>query len=302
VRRVPHPAPGPPVERPARRPPSTRHRRPRAALIGGQDATRLNIGYSRSHLGIDLSLVQHAERLGFHSVWSAEAYGSDAVSPLCWIAARTERIRVGNRDHADPGPHADPDQPPPRSPSTSSPAGASFWGWACPGRRSSRAGTGSRSASRIAKTREYVDIVRMVWKRERPVEHKGEYYQIPVRGAGRQPGSESRSSRSCTGAPDIPIYLCRHRAPQRGPRRRDRGRAAAGVLLARAHERVQPRASRRASRRRAGAKSLARFDVAPTVPIVLGPDVAACRAMIKPRLALYVGGMGRAGRTSTTSW
>src|SRR5258708_20597969 len=55
----------------------------------------LNIGYSRSQLGIDLSLVQHAERLGFHSVWSAEAYGSDAVSPLCWIAARTERIRVG---------------------------------------------------------------------------------------------------------------------------------------------------------------------------------------------------------------
>jgi len=55
----------------------------------------LNIGYSRSKLGIDLSLVQQADRLGFHSVWSAEAYGSDAVSPLCWIAAQTPRIKVG---------------------------------------------------------------------------------------------------------------------------------------------------------------------------------------------------------------
>jgi len=55
----------------------------------------LNIGYSRSQLGIDLSLVQHADRLGFHSVWSAESYGSDAVSPLCWIAAQTSRIKVG---------------------------------------------------------------------------------------------------------------------------------------------------------------------------------------------------------------
>src|SRR5258706_16029971 len=55
----------------------------------------LNIGYSRSQLGIDLSLVQHADRLGFHSVWSAEAYGSDAVSPLCWVAAQTSRIKVG---------------------------------------------------------------------------------------------------------------------------------------------------------------------------------------------------------------
>src|SRR5258706_11448038 len=64
----------------------------------------LNIGCSRSQLGIDLSLVQHAERLGFHSVWSAEAYGSDAASPLCWIAARTEPIRVGTAIMQIPAP------------------------------------------------------------------------------------------------------------------------------------------------------------------------------------------------------
>jgi len=55
----------------------------------------LNLGYSGSAMGMDLTLVQEADRLGFHSVWSAEAYGSDAVTPLTWVAARTERIRVG---------------------------------------------------------------------------------------------------------------------------------------------------------------------------------------------------------------
>src|SRR5262249_61338911 len=55
----------------------------------------LNLGYSGSSMGLDLSLVLEADRLGYHSVWSAEAYGSDAVTPIAWVAARTERIRVG---------------------------------------------------------------------------------------------------------------------------------------------------------------------------------------------------------------
>ena len=55
----------------------------------------VNIGYSGSALGIDLALIQEADRLGFHSVWSAEAYGSDAVSTIAWVAARTTRIGVG---------------------------------------------------------------------------------------------------------------------------------------------------------------------------------------------------------------
>ena len=69
----------------------------------------LNLGYSGSPLGIDLSLVQEADRLGFHSVWSAEAYGSDAVTPICWVAAQTEPHQGRHRDHADPGAHAGAD-------------------------------------------------------------------------------------------------------------------------------------------------------------------------------------------------
>ena len=60
----------------------------------------LAIGYSGATLDVPIELIQHAERLGFDSVWTAEAYGSDAITPLAWIAAKTERIRLGHRDHA----------------------------------------------------------------------------------------------------------------------------------------------------------------------------------------------------------
>jgi alkanesulfonate monooxygenase SsuD/methylene tetrahydromethanopterin reductase-like flavin-dependent oxidoreductase (luciferase family) len=55
----------------------------------------LAIGYSGAALDVPIGLIQHAERLGFDSVWTAEAYGSDAITPLAWIAAQTERIRLG---------------------------------------------------------------------------------------------------------------------------------------------------------------------------------------------------------------
>ena len=56
---------------------------------------RTAIGYSGATLDVPIELIQHAERLGFDSVWTAEAYGSDAITPLAWIAAKTERIRLG---------------------------------------------------------------------------------------------------------------------------------------------------------------------------------------------------------------
>ena len=60
----------------------------------------LSIGYSKAHLDLPVALVQRAEELGYDSVWSAEAYGSDAVTPLAYLAALTKRIRAGHRDHA----------------------------------------------------------------------------------------------------------------------------------------------------------------------------------------------------------
>src|SRR5439155_24928698 len=56
----------------------------------------LNVGYSGARMALNMELIQEADRLGFHSVWAAEAYGSDAITPLAWIAAQTTRIKVGS--------------------------------------------------------------------------------------------------------------------------------------------------------------------------------------------------------------
>src|SRR4029453_3669392 len=188
----------------ARRPPAG-HRRPRATLTEGLMRLGLNIGYSRSSLGIDLSLVQQADPPGFPSVWSAEAYGSDAVSPLCWIAAQTKRIKVGTAIM----------QIPARTPTLTATtaltidqlAGGRFiLGLGVSGPQVVEGWHGVAFGKPLAKTREYVDIVRMVWKRERPVEHKGEYYQIPY--AGPDATGLGKPLKSILhGRSDIPIYL-----------------------------------------------------------------------------------------------
>src|SRR5215813_3622107 len=129
----------------------------------------LNIGYSRSQLGVDLSLVQRADRLGFHSVWSAEAYGSDAVTPLCWIAARTEKIRVGTAIM----------QIPARTPTLTATTaltldqlsgGRFLLGLDVSGPQVVEGWHGVPFGKPLARTRECVEIVRSVWRREKALE------------------------------------------------------------------------------------------------------------------------------------
>ena len=159
----------------------------------------LSLNYSGAAISLDTAKILEAERLGYDSVWTAEAYGSDAVVPAAWIAARTERIHVGTAIM----------QIPARTPAMTamtamtldaSPAAASASASASPGPRWPRAGTASRSASRCVKTREYVEIVRAILAPGKPVEFRGEYYQIPYAGPGAT-GSASRFARSCTAAP-----------------------------------------------------------------------------------------------------
>src|SRR5712692_175355 len=253
----------------------------------------LNIGYSRSQLGIDPALVQHADRLGLHSVWSAEAYGSDAVSPLCWIAAQTSRIKVGTAIMQSPA----------RTPTLTATTaltvdqlsgGRFILGLGVSGPQVVEGWHGVAFGKPLAKTREYVEIVRMVWRRERPVEHKGEYYQIPY--AGPDATGLGKPLKSILhGRADIPIYLAAI-----GPKNVALAAEIADGWLPVyfSPDRMSIFTSHLDAGFKAagGGKSLARFDVAPTVPIVLGADVKACRDIIKPRLALYVGGMGARGK------
>ena len=253
----------------------------------------LNLGYSGSSLGIDVALVQEADRLGYHSVWSAEAYGSDAVTTITWVAAQTTRIRVGTAIM----------QIAARTPTLTATTaqtldqlsgGRFLLGLGVSGPQVVEGWHGVAFGKPLARTREYVDIVRAVWRRQEPVAFKGTYYQIPY--AGPDATGLGKPLRSILhGRPDIPIYLAAI-----GPRNVALAAEIADGWLPVffSPERMSVfRDSLDAGFRAAGGgKSLAAFDVAPTVPVVIGDDVQACRDVIKPRLALYVGGMGARGR------
>ncbi len=146
----------------------------------------------------------------------------------------------------------------------------------------------------LARTREYVDIVRAVWRRDKPLEFKGAYYQIPYTGPDAT-GLGKPLKSIIHGRADIPIYLAAI-----GPRNVALAAEIADgwlpVFFSPERMGVFKDALDTGFRAAGAGKSLARFDVAPTVPVVLGADVQACRDAVKPRLALYVGGMGARGR------
>jgi F420-dependent oxidoreductase-like protein len=252
----------------------------------------LNTGYSGSRFELDMELIEEADRLGYHSVWSAEAYGSDAVAPLAWIAARTRQIRVGTAIM----------QVAARTPSLTATTamtldqlsgGRFLLGLGVSGPQVVEGWHGVAFGKPLARTREYVEIVRAVWRREKPVEFSGEHYQIPYRGPGAT-GLGKPLKSILHGRPDIPIYLAAI-----GPKNVALAAEIADGWLPVffSPDRMSVfRDALESGFRAAGGKSLSQFDIAPTVPVVLGDDVARCRASVKPRLALYVGGMGARGR------
>jgi F420-dependent oxidoreductase-like protein len=253
----------------------------------------LNLGYSGSSLGIDVALVQEADRLGYHSVWSAEAYGSDAVTTITWLAAQTARIHVGTAIM----------QIPARTPTLTATTaltldqlsgGRFLLGLGVSGPQVVEGWHGVMFGKPLARTREYVEIVRAVWRREKPLEYSGTYYQIPYAGPGAT-GLGKPLKSILHGRPDIPIYLAAI-GPKNVALAAEIADGWLPVFFSPERMRVFEGALDAGFRAAGGGKSLARFDVAPTVPVVLGADVQACRDLVKPRLALYVGGMGARGR------
>jgi F420-dependent oxidoreductase-like protein len=252
----------------------------------------LNAGYSGARLSVDLDLVFEAERLGFHSVWTAEAYGSDAITPLAWIGARTSRIGLGTAIL----------QMAARTPAmTASTAtsldhlsgGRFLLGLGVSGPQVVEGWHGQPFGRPLGRTREYVSIVREIWARERPLEHDGAHYQIPYRGPGAT--GLGKPLRSILHGRRLPIYLAAI-----GPKSVEQAAEIADGWLPIWYSPYRPEVHRGALdagfARAGGGKSLATFDVAPSVVVVQGDDVQACLAFVKPMLALYIGGMGARGR------
>src|SRR5262245_15814185 len=142
----------------------------------------LNLGYSGAGMKLPVELVKRAEALGFDSVWSAEAYGSDAVSPLSYLAALTQKISLGTAIM----------QMPARTPAMTAmtamtldqlSGGRFLLGLGPSGPQVVEGWHGEPFGKPLSKTREYVAIVRAILRREKPVEFRGEYYQVPYAGA-----------------------------------------------------------------------------------------------------------------------
>ena len=252
----------------------------------------LNFGYWGSGPADNIALAQEAERLGFHSLWTAEAYGSDAVTALTWLAAKTERINVGTAIM----------QMPARTPAMTAmtavtldllSGGRFLLGLGASGPQVVEGWHGIVYGKLLTRSREYVEIVRAILKREEPLEHHGEYYDIPVKG-GTGLGKPLKLIVHPLRA-NIPIYLAAI-----GPKNVALAAEIADGWLPvfysprRAH--VFKQSLDEGFARREDGKAPDDFDIAPTVGVIVGDDIDACRAQAKPNLALYIGGMGARGK------
>jgi F420-dependent oxidoreductase-like protein len=242
----------------------------------------VNLGYwSTAQDARDgIALAQEADRLGYAVAWAAEAYGSDVVTVLTWVAANTTRIDVGSGIM----------QIPARSPAMTAMTAASLdalsngrfrLGIGVSGPQVSEGWHGVRYDKPLARTREYVDVVRRALTRERLVA-PGPHYPLPLPdGPGKALKLIVHPVRET-----IPIYLAAV-----GPKNLElTGEIADGwlaVFFSPDHA-----ADHLAALARGRGGSLDGFDIVPTVPLSLGADVAACADPIRPYAALYVGGMG----------
>jgi F420-dependent oxidoreductase-like protein len=247
----------------------------------------LNLGYwGGGNDAANLELAKEADRLGYSVAWAAEAYGSDVVTVLAWVAAQTERIDVGSAVM----------QIPARAPTMTAMTAATLdtlsegrfrLGLGVSGPQVSEGWYGVRFDKPLARTREYVDVVRAVLRRE-TLRYEGQHYRLPLPdGPGKALKLILRRVRE-----RIPVYLAAI-----GPKNLElTGEIADGwlaVFLSPEHAGEQL-AAIRAGRTKAGVPDgdLAGFDVVPTVPIVVGDDVSAAADAIRGYAALYLGGMG----------
>jgi F420-dependent oxidoreductase-like protein len=249
----------------------------------------VNLGYWGAGNDKDnLVLAQEADRLGYSSAWAAEAYGSDAATVLAWVAAQTERIDVGSAVFQIPA--RTPAMTAMTAATLDSLSGGRFrLGLGVSGPQVSEGWHGVRFDKPLARTREYVEIVRMALARE-TVKHDGTFWTLPLPDG---PGKALRLTVHPV-RDDIPLYLAAI-----GPKNLElTGEIADGWLaIFFAPEHAAEQLGHVAAGRATAGKEMAGFDVVPTVPVVISETgsaeaLEACAAPLRHYAALYVGGMG----------
>jgi F420-dependent oxidoreductase-like protein len=258
--------------------------------------TQIKLGYSTGYWSAGppkgaLEAVQEAERLGFDSAWTAEAYGSDALTPLAWWGAHTERLRLGTGIV----------QLSARTPAATAMAaitldhlsgGRFILGLGASGPQVVEGWYGQPYPRPLARTREFIDVVRRILARQEPVEHHGEFYDLPVRG-GAGLGKALKSTVHPL-RPDLPIFLAAE-----GPRNVALAAEIADgwlpLFFAPKQDGYYRECLAQGFAASGDATKAERFEVVSSVFIVPGPDAERCADAVRPFLALYAGGMGARG-------
>jgi F420-dependent oxidoreductase-like protein len=247
----------------------------------------LKVGLSLGHAGPELSiqeivtLAQEADSLGYDSVWVAEAWGSDAVTPLAWIGATTKRIKLGTAVM----------QVPARTPTNAAMTAATLdllsegrfnLGLGNSGPQVVEGWHGQRWGRPVEKLREYVEIIRSALRGER-VEHRGMHFDLPL-SDGTGLGKPLRLSVSPL-RPELPIYLAAI-APKAVELAFEIGDGWLPIFWSP----EQARALFPVDSAREG------FEIAPTVRVAIDDDPAAALERLKPYYAFYIGGMGASSK------
>jgi F420-dependent oxidoreductase-like protein len=248
----------------------------------------MGVGFG-ADLAIDLDFIRRAERLGFDSAWTAEAYGNDAVTTAAWILAQTETIRVGTAIM----------QMPARTPAMAAmtamsldqlSGGRFILGLGPSGPQVVEGWHGVPYGRPLTRTREYISIVRKILAREAPLTHEGFHYQIPRTGDDTS-GLGKPLKSILHGNPKLPIYT----AAITPNGLRCAAEVADGVfplwLNPERFDLLEPHLEAGFAKA-GGGKSLADFAVCPTVSVAISDDLEQARMPAKLQLALYIGGMG----------
>ncbi|CAM5567050.1 LLM class F420-dependent oxidoreductase [Streptomyces spiroverticillatus] len=245
----------------------------------------INLGYWGAGMdGDNLAVAKEADRLGYAVCWAAEAYGSDAPTVLSWVAAQTERIDIGSAIMQIPA--RQPAMTAMTAATLDSLSGGRFrLGLGVSGPQVSEGWYGVKFDKPLARTREYVEIVRKAMSRER-LSYEGQHWTLPLPDGPGKPLKLTVHPERET----IPLYIAAI-----GPKNLEQtGEIADGALLifpSAEHLEETAVAPLRAGREKAG-KTMEGFDVCPTLPLAVGDDVNALADMFRPYTALYVGGMG----------
>jgi F420-dependent oxidoreductase-like protein len=242
----------------------------------------VQLGYWGASPPVDLvGTAKEAEALGYDSIWTAEAWGSDAFTPLAWIGAHTSRIRLGTSVV----------QLSARTPTATAMAtltldhlsgGRMILGLGVSGPQVVEGWYGQPFAKPLARTREYVDIIRQVLRREAPVQSPGPHYPLPYRGESAWGLGKPLKSITHPLRADVPIFL-----GAEGPKNVALAAEICDGWLPLYYSPYRPEVYADSLR---GARP--GFEIAQLVTFNVCDDIEQGLVPVKAMLGFYIGGMG----------